>query len=181
MSVQIALLRAINLGGSSTISMADLRKFFVDLGFADVRTLLQTGNAVFTGQACEGEALERYLQREAKTRLGLQTDFLVRSRAEWDSAIAANPFPEAARTDPAHLLVVALSGVPSPAAVTDLQAAIRDREVVAATGKHLYIIYPDGIGRSRLTAALINRKLGVGGTARNWNTVLKLAALAHSL
>jgi len=61
---------------------------------------------------------------------------------------------------------------------TSLGQAIVGREVIRAGGRHLYIVYPDGIGRSRLTNALIEQKLGTQGTARNWNTVLKLAALA---
>ena len=66
----------------------------------------------------------------------------------------------------------------SATGIEALQQAIKGREVVAATGKHLYIVYPDGIGRSRLTNAVIDRQLGTRGTGRNWNTVLKLAALA---
>ncbi len=70
---------------------------------------------------------------------------------------------------------------PKPADVEALRAAITGREVVEAVGAHAYLVYPDGIGRSRLTTALIERTLGTRGTGRNWNTVLKLAALAASL
>jgi len=71
-----------------------------------------------------------------------------------------------------------LRDAPDRAAVAGLQKAIAGREVVRTSGRHAYIVYPDGIGRSRLTVALIEKKLGTRGTGRNWNTVLKLAALA---
>ncbi len=73
---------------------------------------------------------------------------------------------------------MALKGAPDAGAVAALQAAITGREVVRADGRHAYLVYPDGVGRSRLTLALIEKKLGTSGTARNWNTALKLAALA---
>ncbi|PYJ75629.1 MAG: hypothetical protein DME69_14645 [Verrucomicrobia bacterium] len=73
---------------------------------------------------------------------------------------------------------MALKDAPKDTDVKALQAAITGREVVRAGGKHLYIVYPDGIGRSRLTNAVIDKLLGTRGTGRNWNTVLKLASLA---
>jgi uncharacterized protein (DUF1697 family) len=74
-----------------------------------------------------------------------------------------------------------LKEAPSREDVIALQTAIKGREVVRAEGRHAYIVYPDGVGRSRLTNALIERKLGTRGTGRNWNTVLKLGALADDL
>jgi uncharacterized protein (DUF1697 family) len=110
--------------------------------------------------------------------LGLRTDFFVRTAAEWAKVVAGNPFPEEAERDPGHLVVMFLKATPEANDVAALQAAIPGRETVRAEGKHAYIIYPDGIGRSKLTIDLIERKLGTRGTGRNWNTVLKLAALA---
>ena len=178
MAVQIALLRAINVGGHQPIAMADLRAFLTELGFDDARSLLQTGNLVFRSKGRTGAALEEFLEAEAGQRLSLRTDFLVRSAEEWASAIADNPFGDEAQRDPGHLVVMALKATPDAEAVAALRAAIAGPELVQAEGKQLYIVYPDGIGRSRLTTALIERKLGTRGTGRNWNTVLKLAALA---
>jgi len=178
MPVYLALLRAVNVGGAGRLAMSDLRDFFAAQGFAGAQTLLQTGNVVFRSVAPAGTELEQHLRREAKLRLGLDTDFLIRSAEEWAGVIAANPFPHEARHDPGHLLVTALPSAPEPQSIAVLQSAIRDREQVQAHGRHLYITYPDGIGRSRLTAALVTAKIGMSGTSRNWNTVLKLAALA---
>ncbi len=101
---------------------------------------------------------------------------LVRTAAEWSALVAANPFPEVAADDPGHLVAMPLKGKPAAAAVAALEQAIKGRERIAAADRQLYIHYLDGIGRSKLTNALIERHLGLRGTGRNWNTVLKLAA-----
>lgn len=176
--MHIALLRAVNVGGRIRVAMSELRELAGALGLADARTLLQSGNLVFRSDGTRGSALERRLEEETARRLGVRTDYLVRSAAEWRTAIARNPFPDEAKRDPGHLLVVFLKEAPGKASVEALRAAIAGPEVVGAAGKQAYIVYPAGIGRSKLTSALIEGKLGTRGTARNWNSVLKLAALA---
>lgn len=178
--MHIALLRAVNLGAHNKVSMADLRALFEDLGFEGARTLLQSGNVVFEGGGRPTGRLERLLEEGARERLGLDTDFFVRTASEWTEVVEANPFPGEAERDPGHLVVTALKVAPGAAAVAALQKAIKGREVVGAAGRHAYIVYPDGIGRSRLTASVIEKHLGSSGTGRNWNTVLKLAALADA-
>ena len=176
----IALLRAVNLAGVNKVSMADLRKLLVGLGFTDAQTLLQSGNVVFSGGSKTTTALEQTLERAAAKQLGLQTDFFVRTAKEWHAIIDANPFPREAKDDPGHLLAVIMKDDVDAAAVAALQKAIVGREVVRAKGRCAYIVYPDGIGRSKLTSAIIEKKLGTRGTARNWNTVLKLHGVAGS-
>jgi len=176
-TTHIALLRAINVAGRNRVSMADLRDLLAELGFANVQSLLQSGNLVFDGRAGTPARLESLLEQAAKDRLQLETAFFVRTAKEWAEIVAGNPFPDEAKLDPAHLVVLLLKGAPDREHVTALETAIFGREVVQAGGRQLYIVYPDGIGRSRLTNALIEQKLGTQGTARNWNTVLKLASL----
>ncbi len=173
----VALLRAINLPGTNRLSMADLRAWMSGLGYAGAQTLLQTGNVIFDGGTVAPSRLESRLERESAGRLKLPTEFFVRSGREWATLVDANPFPEAAKSDPARLVVFFLRVAPTAGAVTSLQRKITGRELVRAVGRQAYIIYPDGQGRSRLTNALIERSLGSRGTARNWNTVTKLAAL----
>ena len=156
--------------------MADLRAFMEALGFTSVNTLLQTGNVVFDATGTP-RALEARLEREAAARLGLSTDFHVRTDREWRKAIAANPFPREADDDPSHLVLVSLKAPVTAVRVKALRAAIRGPERVEANGRHAYIVYPAGIGTSKLTAAVIDAKLGTRGTARNWNTVRKLEML----
>jgi uncharacterized protein (DUF1697 family) len=173
----VALLRAVNLGPHNKVGMADLRGLLVDLGFADARTLLQSGNVVFTGGARAPAKLESLLQDGARRQLGLDTAFFVRTAEQWRAVIDGNPFVSEARKDPGHLVVLFLKEAPGRQALAALRAAITGREVVEVDGRQAYAVYPDGIGRSKLTAALLERKLGTPGTGRNWNTVLKLAAL----
>jgi uncharacterized protein (DUF1697 family) len=181
MTTYVALLRAVNLAGLNRVSMSDLRDLLAALGMPEAKTLLQSGNVVFRSSVSAAEKVERLLEDGAAKRLDLSTDFFVRSAAELNGVIAANPFPEEAKKDPSHLLVTFLKAAPARAAVAELQAAIKGREVVRAKGREAFITYPDGIGRSRLTTALIEQKLGTRGTARNWNTVLKLAAIADDV
>ena len=179
MTTFIALLRAINVGGRAPVAMADLRAFVAELGFTDVQSLLQSGNVVFRGAARTSAGLEQTLESAAAKRLGLETDFLVRTAREWKAIVAANPFRAESERDPSHLVVMTFKDAPKGADVKALQAAIRGPEIVAADGRQAYIVYPAGIGRSRLTNALIEKTLRTRGTGRNWNTVMKLAALAE--
>ena len=173
----IALLRAVNLGPHNKVAMADLRSLLQRLGFEEPRSLLQSGNLVFGAPARPTAELERLLEAESGTRLGLRTEFFVRTGEEWRAVIAANPFPIESARDPAHLLAMCLREAPRPAAVAALEGAITGRERIRVHGREVYLVYPDGIGRSRLTNAVIEKKLGARGTGRNWNTVLKLGEL----
>lgn len=175
MTVYIGLLRAVNLGAHGKVAMPELRKLVENLGFDDVRTLLNSGNLVFKGERADVEA---FLEASAAKQLGLQTDVFVRTGSQWSEAVAANPFPDEATDDPSHLVMVCLKEAPKPGAVDELRAAVKGREIVKAEGRQLYITYPDGIGTSKLTMPLIERKLAGRGTGRNWNTVLKLQTLA---
>ncbi len=172
----IALLRGVNVAGYRMVSMADLRGLLGDLGFSNPRSVLQSGNLVFEAAGACGE-IESRLEGEAAARLGLKTDFIVRDAAEWKRVIARNPFEQMAVDDPSHLVVMFLKQASAARAVEALRGAVVGRETIAGAGRHLYVTYPDGIGRSRLTGTMIEKALGTRGTARNWNTVLKLAAV----
>jgi uncharacterized protein (DUF1697 family) len=174
--MHIALLRGVNLAGRRAIAMADLRALATELGFTDVTTLLQSGNLVFRSNGKTPAALERLLEAETEKRLGLRTDYYVRTGDEWREVIAGNPFATEAKKDPAHLVVLCLKKAPGAKAFDLLQRTIKGHERVIGDGRHAYVYYPDGIGRSKLTTAIIDRAIGAG-TARNWNTVTKLAAL----
>src|SRR5207302_10778577 len=147
------------------------------LGFAGARSLLQSGNLIFQGRTKSAPRLEAMLEAEARKRLALQADFFIRTADELKAVVDGNPFPREAARDPARLVVVFLKTAPDAKAVETLRAAISGPEVIEARGRHAYIVYPMGMGRSRLTGALIEKKLATRGTARNWNTVLKLSAL----
>jgi len=178
MTVYIGLLRAVNLGGGTQVPMDRLRGLLAEIGFEEGRTLLQSGNVVFRSRSGDEPSLERTLAQAVARKMGVRTEAFVRSAEAWRSVIAGNPFGREARDDPSHLLVMALRDAPTEERWTALAAAIPGRERVHGSGRHAYLVYPDGIGRSRLTAARIESRLGTVGTARNWNTVNKLAELA---
>jgi uncharacterized protein (DUF1697 family) len=159
--------------------MTDLRNFLTQLGFDDVRSLLQSGNLVFKSRARTGAELERFLEAEAMKRFAIEIDFFVRAPEEWKSAIRQNSFRKEAELDPAHLLMMLFKSPPRPEHVAALQAEITGPELVRAKGRQLYAFYPNGVGQSRLSHALIEKRLG-RCTGRNWNTVLKLAIVAKS-
>ncbi len=177
MTTHIALLRSINLAGRNKVKMVDLRALVSELGFIDVRTVLQSGNLIFESDAQSPAQIEEILKEAVEDRLGLKTEIFVRTAKEWAATVDANSFPKEAESDPAHLVVVFLQGAPDRKNIAALESAIVGREVFHAKGRQLYIVYPDGIGRSRLTNSLIERKLNTNGTARNWNTMLKVASL----
>ena len=172
--VRVALLRAVNVGGRK-VAMAELKALAGEMGLGDPRTLLQSGNLVFRADEGTDAALEARLEAAIAERLGVRTDVHVRSAAALGEIVALNPFPEEAARDPGHLVVLFLKRAAEAKAVEALQAAIRGSEVIRAVGRELYAVYPDGIGESKLTNAVIERHIGGLGTGRNWNTVLKLA------
>jgi uncharacterized protein (DUF1697 family) len=176
-----ALLRAVNLPSHGKVGMASLRACCEGAGLTEVRTLLQSGNVVFESAARKPQALESLLEKVAAKELGVTTEFFVRTGKDLARILAENPFPRMAKDDPGHLLVLFLKDRVTAAKVADLQKAIRDRELVRGEGREVYIAYPEGVGRSRLTMPMIEKKLGTRGTGRNWNTVGKLAALVQAV
>ena len=159
--------------------MTDLRNFLAALGMENIRSVLQSGNLVFESRVRTGSELERFLESEAMDRLSLEADFIVRTPDEWKTIIRQNPFRKEAEKDPGHLVVMFLKGEPDVADIVALQGDIRGREVVRAKGKQAYIYFPDGQGRSKLTTAILEKRLG-RGTGRNWNTILKLGIVAKT-
>lgn len=180
MTTYIAFLRGINVGGNRKIPMADLRAFATKLGLENVQTLLQSGNLVFTSPSRSSAALEKTLEAAAAKHFKIGIDFMVRSAKELNEIIARNPMPDQAKNDPSHLLIMFLKAPAKAAGVEAIRATITGPEIVHADGAHLYIDYRDGIGTSKLTGAIIERKLATKATGRNWNTLTKLAALAAS-
>jgi len=177
MSSHVALLRGINVGGARKIAMSALLALLKYLGLDDGKSLLQSGNLVFQSDGKSATELEKLLETETLKRLALNTDFIVRTGPEWARIIDRNPFPEEAKTDPSHLVVVFLKAAPAKSACEALRKAITGPESIRFDGRQAYVTYPDGIGRSRLTNTLIEAKLGARGTARNWNTIVKIGAL----
>ncbi len=176
MSTWIALFRGINVGGRNVVPMKELVHDLRSLGLEDVRTYIQSGNAVF--RAADGDAAElgATIAVKVEESHGFRPQVLVLSAGELEDAIRSNPFPEAeAEPKTLHLFFLAS---PPPAPDLDALAAIRSpSERFELTDRVFYLHAPDGIGRSKL-AAKAERLLGVAVTARNWRTVGKLLEMA---
>jgi len=176
----IGLIRGINVGGNNLLKMADLRQFLGEIGFSNAATLLQSGNFVLKSDEAFARVIEGMIKAEAKLRLGLTADFFILTRAEWQSLIEANPFPNAAATDPSHLLAYVQRQAPDRDRLDAIRKAYHGPEQFERVREILYVHFPDGIGISRLLANKDWRSITSMGTARNWNTVLKLAELADA-
>jgi uncharacterized protein (DUF1697 family) len=173
----VALLRAVNVGGTGKLAMADLKALAADIGLGEPRTLLQSGNLVFEAKDRPAAALEKLLEREMAARLGIETGIMVRTASALRAAMDSNPFTKEAKTDPSRLHVHFLKAPASATRVAALAAAVKGREVVKGAGCEIFLYFPDGAGNSKLTGAVIERHLGARGTSRNWNTVTKLVEM----
>jgi uncharacterized protein (DUF1697 family) len=172
------LLRAVNVGGTGKLPMADLKAALADLGYDEPKTLGAAGSAVI-GTAAAPAAVETALEADLRSRFDLTTDVFVRTHAELTAILAANPFAQMAKDKPSGLIVSFTKGDPRPADVAALRGRIVGHEEVEAGPGCLYIAYGDGMGTSKLTGQIVERALGLRGTGRNWNTVGKLAELTR--
>ena len=180
MTVYISMLRAVNVGGTSRIKMDALRAVYESIGLNDVRTLLQSGNVVFRSSLNDRERLVKRITQELERQLELQVDVIVRTLAELADIVERGPVlsPHA---DPSKLLVMFLSGVPDAAAQAALGKWHKGPEMLEMRGPEIYLYYPEGVGRSKLSGAVIENKLNTSGTARNWNTLQKLLETGRAL
>ncbi len=180
MATFIALLRGINVSASTRVPMAELRRIVTNAGGTDVTTILNSGNAVF--DAADGsdaaEAVAARLRHGLRESFDRDIDTVVVPAERVDATIAANPFPTEAVDDPAHLVVTWYLDPPTPGQIAAFDPARRGPEQMRWHDGVSYTWYPVDIGHSALTPAVLGRALGPG-TARNWSTVLKLAAAAH--
>lgn len=177
MAHSIALLRAVNVGGR-TLPMAELRAVCGELGWEDVATYIQSGNIVFRAKG-KPDALEARLEQAIEARFDLDVPAIVRTAEQWDALTAANPFPDAARDAPNRLQLLVSKRPPRADAAPTLLERARAGEKVEAAGGALWIHYPEGVGASKLTPALIDKACGSAATGRNWRTVVKLKEMAE--
>jgi uncharacterized protein (DUF1697 family) len=171
----VALLRGINVGRNKRLAMSDLRALLEALGYGDVRTHLQSGNAIFTTDRGAASKLEQQISARISSDLGLEVSVLVRTSAELAAVVVGNPF--VAQGVPASQLhAVFLSGVPSSAKVASVDHNAVAPDQFAFGERVVYARLPEGVMASRLPDW--ERMLGVRATQRNWNTVTRLHDLA---
>lgn len=172
MTAYVALLRGVNLVGRSSLKMADLKAIADDLGLKAARTYIASGNLVFSSDKPE-ERLRKMLEKELQAHMGKQVRVMLRTAKEMDAAVRANPFTDS----PGNMVQAFFLNEPPPKDLLDTVRNKADDERVAAGAREVYVAYGErGIGRSRLRIPAAE-----AGTARNMNTVAKLAELAKEL
>jgi uncharacterized protein (DUF1697 family) len=172
----VALLRGINLVKQNRFSMAKLREMLADLGYNDVTTHLQSGNAVFTSPRKSPRTLARQIEARIESDLGLDIAVIVVTAAELAAIVDGNPLADPGR-DPAKLMVAFLSADVPASGVRSLDPETFAPDEFALGNRVIYHWLPKGSQASKLPAALTDKKLGVTVTVRNWRTVTKLAEL----
>jgi uncharacterized protein (DUF1697 family) len=171
----VALLRGINLGSTNRVSMSHLRELVAGLGYQDVETLVQSGNVVFSGGDSADDAAAR-IETALREATGLDVPVIGRSGRELAAVVKRSPFA-AEIDDPRFHHVVFLERVPDAGLAEPVDRERYLPETFAIDGREVYVLYPNGAGRARLTHAFWERRLGVKATARNWNTVQRLAEM----
>jgi uncharacterized protein (DUF1697 family) len=176
MKTYIALFRGINVGGNNVLPMKDLRILLEILGSQNVKTYIQSGNAVFQHEEEDASLLSNRIEAAIKKNHGIEPRVLLLELGDVEKAVGSNPFPEA-EAEPKSLHVHFLSSVPKDPDLDALERIKGDRERFVLKDAFFYLHAPDGIGRSKL-AVKAEELLGVAMTARNWRTVCKILALA---
>lgn len=170
MPVFVALLRAVNVSGTGKLLMSDLTALCEDAGFTDVKTYIQSGNVVFKTRLSESKA-RATLEKALTKKLGVPATVVIRSAEQLEALLETNPF----KAEPGNrVAVVFMNEAPSAKAVAAVESPAGERLQLAAPD--LFIHYPNGMGTSKLKIPFAK-----AGTARNINTVAKLASMARAL
>jgi len=177
MPAYVALLRSVNVAGHGRLSMVDLQQTFIALGHTDVSTYIQTGNVLFRSPSKNMPNLAAVIEQQLRLDFGSAPTVIMRTVPDLTRVVATSPFAEQG-ADPSRHHVTFLAEPPSPARLREFSAPASGRDELVIIGQEVYVHTPDGYGRSKLTGALLERRLGVQSTTRNWNTVAKLCELA---
>ena len=175
------MLRGVNVGGNNMIKMDALRALYESLKLQDPQTYVQSGNVVFRTDERDLVLLARRVENGIERRFHFRPDVIVRTTSELRDAIARNPFAMRRGIEPGKLLVTFLAGDPAVEAREKVLKIKTDPEELSISGRELYIYYPNGMGRSKLSWIAVANALKTSGTGRNWNSVTKLLEIAEKL
>ena len=181
MTACVSLFRGINVGGNRLVKMADLKAMHEILGLKNVTTYIQSGNVIFTTEDTNTVRLQKEIENAFEEKFGFHSHTLVRSALDLQEIVAKNPFQGQDDKEAKWIVVVFLANQPDTVAQESLLQSYSGPEQIFILGREMYIYYPEGMGRSKLTNTLLEKKLRTVGTARNWNTVLTLQEAVVSL
>jgi uncharacterized protein (DUF1697 family) len=181
MPVVISLLRAVNVGGHSVITMVELRALYATLKLNDAQSFVQSGNVVFRTDETDLAKLAKRIQAGIEKRFATRPDVILRTTAEMHEVVARNPFAKRRGIEPGKLLVFFLGASLDKGASKQLSALPLVSEEIVPSGSELYIYFSNGQGKSKLPWAKVEKICAVPGTGRNWNSVTKILAMAEAL
>jgi uncharacterized protein (DUF1697 family) len=181
MTVVISMLRGVNLGSHNRVKMDALMALYASLKLRDPQTYIQSGNVIFGTKEQDWTRLANRIGNGIERNFSFRCDVVIRTASQLRSAIARNPFAARPGIVPGKLLVTFLASEPGPEARERLLRIKTDREELRIDGSELYTYYPNGVGRSKLQLAVIERALKISGTARNWTSVTKMLEMAEKL
>lgn len=179
MTTFVSLFRGINVGGQRIVPMKDLKELYDSLDFTDVVTYIQSGNVVCNSDDRDMVQVSQRIEASFAAKFGFHSNVIVRTAAELMATIERNPFQDQPEKISKFLLVLFLAAQPASTALEDIHQAYTGPEELHLAGRELFIYYPDGMGRSKLSHTLLEKKLKIAATGRNWNTVLQLQKLAQ--
>lgn len=180
MTIYIALLRGINVSGHRIIKMADLKGMFESLGLSNVKTYIQSGNVVFTSDE-DADDLSKRLEQEIDAVFGFDVPVVIRTAEELEQIMLACPFEVDSLPEKERPYTALLSATPSPEGIEQLLAVPVITEEFRVIDREVYILYGQAVHKSKLTNNLLEKKLGVAATTRNWQTMSKLTEIARAM
>jgi uncharacterized protein (DUF1697 family) len=179
MNTYIALLRGINVSGKNLIKMEALVASFIELGFENVTSYIQSGNMVFHSSINDTEQIRLMIENKIKIKFSLEVSVIIRTKAEIEQVIKNNPFLKDKNVEIDRLYVTFLSDTPDNNILNKLNLSKNEGEEYQIISKEVYLYCPNGYGRTKLNNNIFESKLKVKATTRNWNTVNKLMEIAN--
>jgi uncharacterized protein (DUF1697 family) len=180
-TVIVSLLRGVNLAKHNRMKMDALRACYESLGFRNTQTYVQSGNAIFTVARQNSVRLGKRIEQAIEATFGFRSDVVLRTPSELRDVVARNPFASRRDIEPSRLLVTFLPADPG-AEIRDAVLKLKtDPEELRMEGRELYTYFPNGMARPKLSWPAVERTLKMRGTARNWNSVIKILAMAEEM
>lgn len=173
----IALLRGINVGGHRLIKMKDLSEYFTAMGFADVKTYIQSGNVFLKSPENDPKALRLKIEKELEKVLGYAVPVVLRTKSEMQKIVEKHPFPPAAFHQEIKLYVSFLSDIPEKSKKEALMALNNDKESLIVQEEELYCFVAKDLAKPLFSNNYIEKKLGVLATTRNWGVTNQILDL----
>lgn len=181
MPVVVSMLRGVNLGPHKRVKMEELRALYKSLDLKEPQTYVQSGNVLFKTRNRDLVRLAADIEKAIERSFGFRSDVVLRSCSDLRNVVAKNPFSERKGIDPKKLLVTFLANDPGEDARTKIRQVKAEPEELWIDGRELFIYFPNGLARPKLSIPFLEKMLKTSGTGRNWNTVTKLLELAEAM